>query len=783
MAIDIASELKRLYEQNKQRESSLSERLNQIDTYNGQVDPKVRGEMLDFSNRPQGYNPLNDIASAINYSEGKRAYRSAASEDFNSASDRSLSLLKEIDSMTGSGSAGAKEQAEAAALQRILGGKPTPTTPTVLKKNATSDTKQQEKNKQKQQNKPQEKPKDLLETATDFLFGATKKRVGDIDTRKKEIAKIAKSDPKKAEQMLREDYGSGSQLVDLITGQGTARKNLKATAELASFAVPFGKAGFIGSKAVVPGAITGGLQTASEEGATPMSVATGIGTGAALGGAVQGAGALIGGARKLVGKTPGMVSEKAAQGLGKATRSAHERIANEKGKDANKLIQQYIDRPVNGYDDILGPVKDKGKGGIFGEKMKLAEDQIQQTVKIAGSNIRLSGDDVIKALKKEATKISKELGGGTRKNAMKLIVKDAEKKYAKGASVKGALGTVRTANEKFGKAIVDDAGDAVVTAAQKLEANTFRELLKKRFPELKKALETQEDILTIRPLFTSARSTTKTQGTQLRPGAIKSLQDLINPMAWTEKAANNPAVASRMLQMGQGQAGGQGASKIPPGLLAKLAALGGSAAIKPGSPQQGQDEGYTQDETGYNNEGYDANSEINHDNSISDGVNVLTPEIMRAIRFDPDISTGMKAQFEKEWEDQQKRGVGGGGKKTEAQVARDEAGFLVDEALAAIEVGDVKTGPEAQIEDFKAMFNMASQSTVDFNTTISALKASIAKARAGTAFTPNEEKLLNKYTPNTGDSRQQIMTKLKGLQKMYEKNRGVQIQSNMAPLE
>ena len=48
------------------------------------------------------------------------------------------------------------------------------------------------------------------------------------------------------------------------------------------------------------------------------------------------------------------------------------------------------------------------------------------------------------------------------------------------------------------------------------------------------------------------------------------------------------------------------------------------------------------------------------------------------------------------------------------------------------------------------------------------IKATIAKARAGTSFTPNEEKLLNKYSPSEGDSEQVLRTKLNGLRALFK---------------
>lgn len=67
-------------QQAEQQYQSLTDRLNQLDAYAGQVNPMVRGQMLDFSSRPAGYNPLQDIASAVEFSERSRDARSGVAD-------------------------------------------------------------------------------------------------------------------------------------------------------------------------------------------------------------------------------------------------------------------------------------------------------------------------------------------------------------------------------------------------------------------------------------------------------------------------------------------------------------------------------------------------------------------------------------------------------------------------------------------------------------------------------------------------------------------------------
>jgi hypothetical protein len=114
-------------------------------------------------------------------------------------------------------------------------------------------------------------------------------------------------------------------------------------------------------------------------------------------------------------------------------------------------------------------------------------------------------------------------------------------------------------------------------------------------------------------------------------------------------------------------------------------------------------------------------------------------------------------------------GAGSQGKLTEQQQATSDTSFLVDKALNDLETKKIKTGfVEAPLENLKAKFGAADQDTLDFNVSLGSLKATLAKARAGTSFTPNEEALLNTYTPTAGDSAQELKTKLTGLKQLLD---------------
>lgn len=110
------------------------------------------------------------------------------------------------------------------------------------------------------------------------------------------------------------------------------------------------------------------------------------------------------------------------------------------------------------------------------------------------------------------------------------------------------------------------------------------------------------------------------------------------------------------------------------------------------------------------------------------------------------------------------------------QQARNDTSYMINQALSQLSNTNPATGPIApKFEELKSIINMGDSATIDFDRTISGLKASIAKARAGTAFTPNEEKLLNQYTPSVGDSKQQIVSKLTALQALFNSAGSTQV--------
>jgi len=106
---------------------------------------------------------------------------------------------------------------------------------------------------------------------------------------------VGRSNPEQAAQIASADLlgtrSRAEQISQKAQDKGAAsaifEEGVKPSLGTASFAVPFGKGANIATKALIPGAASGGLYAASEENATPESVAAGAATGSLFAGALS----------------------------------------------------------------------------------------------------------------------------------------------------------------------------------------------------------------------------------------------------------------------------------------------------------------------------------------------------------------------------------------------------------------------------------------------------------------------------------------------------------------
>lgn len=480
--------------------------------------------------------------------------------------------------------------------------------------------------------------------------------------------------------------------------------------------------------------------------------------------------------RRTLSKGAERTSQRAANKFVEITPSAMQRLQDE-GLDPQILLSKWGKQLGKDYDEMI-----KGSGRLIKE----AEDSISKTAGVTGRNIRIDGSGIIKQLSAEAKKIRGELGGGQRLKQIEAIIADAKRKYAKGITVQQARNILREANQRFGASVLDDTGDAVARAAQKLEANVLRDALKSRFPTIEKALNDQSELIQLRELLKRGKAVNAS-----KKGSNLGRMDLTRPGTFVDTVLNDPKITARLASRG---------GETVPGMT--RTALGGAMTGARGATTASLAEALMGQPGAYES---NINPSTMATSSPSPNTMSSASTMPGLSQSDANMSTSPFAPENLESAIQQivanggtlddvskfvgiatavqKMSTMGQGqvKKTEAQRARDEAAALTDDALSQLQGGSVVTGPiGARVEDVKSIFNRGDPETIDFNTTVSALKAAIAKARAGTSFTPNEEKLLDQYAPKSGDSMQQLMTKLQNLQVVYrmaaEREYGTQYQ-------
>jgi hypothetical protein len=104
--------------------------------------------------------------------------------------------------------------------------------------------------------------------------------------------------------------------------------------------------------------------------------------------------------------------------------------------------------------------------------------------------------------------------------------------------------------------------------------------------------------------------------------------------------------------------------------------------------------------------------------------------------------------------------------KIEGKSSSDNAKAITDAATAAYKLlaaGSVNTGMiGGRAAGWGAQLGVGGdQETLDFNLAVDNIYSAIAKIRGGTALTADEKKLLNRYLPQTGDSKQRVESKLR----------------------
>lgn len=276
--------------------------------------------------------------------------------------------------------------------------------------------------------------------------------------------------------------------------------------------------------------VTGGGMTGFGASESGQELAGTIG-GATIGGVMSGAGQLL-----------NWTGKKFTQKMIQASGSNENKIISKFGKTVNDILPKY----GKNVDELLGPISEKNKGGTFKIKLKEAEDIIQGTVDAAGGDVRIDGDDVIKLLKKQLKIEKTGIEDQSIVRGLEKIIKSVQKKYKNGISANQALTILRKANSKYGQAMAKAPKGSTIAIAKMTEAETMRETLKFMFPEIAEALQTQSEILTLRPMVQSARGTAVSSAGQ---GLFPKGFELQKPLTWPVAGPILEATGEKVLPM------------------------------------------------------------------------------------------------------------------------------------------------------------------------------------------------------------------------------------------
>lgn len=250
------------------------------------------------------------------------------------------------------------------------------------------------------------------------------------------------------------------------------------------------------------------------------------------------------------------------------------------GFDLNKLTAKYWKKGA-GYDEMLGKVDERGKGGVFKQGLDQAETAIQKVMKSSSQNTKVLMNDFVKDLQAEKRLLAKIPGNESNITALDEFIKGFQAKYAKGITPKQLLEVKRATDSRFGAAVANETTGTPTAQAQKMLANASRNVLKKLFPTVKDALDTQSEILTMRPIINRARAITSTRGSEIRVGKVSNV-DLLNPLSWikaSEVILDDPKRASRLLKSTEEVIEG----KIRAPMMTKGSIVGRTAGILAGT--------------------------------------------------------------------------------------------------------------------------------------------------------------------------------------------------------
>lgn len=278
-----------------------------------------------------------------------------------------------------------------------------------------------------------------------------------------------------------------------------------------------------------------------------------------------GAGSLVGAGLGAVGKAIGVVGRGGAEAAGELASKAGSTIAaNTADNLGSKVAQKAVTTLIKPSATLSGDALEAGisipktylqNQAILGTDVKtmvpkinnLLSEQEARITSISDANATkmLSGDSVVKALEEQKLNLSKNLGNQEKITALDAVINEAKAKYASGISVGDARDIVRNANMQFGKSIIQDTKGAIVSSAQKIEANALNSTLKTTYPEIADALKQEQGLIMLRS------AVDKQAGKVIAgDGLPVDLNPLDIPKGIAAKTVGRPGVLGKVAEIG-----------------------------------------------------------------------------------------------------------------------------------------------------------------------------------------------------------------------------------------
>lgn len=586
-----------------------------------------------------------------------------------------------------------------------------------------------------------------------------------------------------------EELAKVSQPLSLDKGSAL-RQQVSDSANIAAWAVPFGKGGTVASKVLKPGAAVGALTSVNPDvdvSELPEKMVTGAVKGMALSGLVHGAGQVVGKAKNAISKTGGKLQE-GGKGVRQGVRQIRlkpEVGGAQKEIGVNKVLDDlgFKGTPQQQYEKLQPTMtkiekvirKTLEKSPLKFDK-KVVRDEIMQTLDdqgfLVGAKAKVSAskalDDVMNDV---VTKGGKDLG------SMQLF------------SVKQKLNKIsQRVSDKMDRGMTVSPIDEVMMATR----DALDGIIAKYHPDIKDYTLAQSALFDAARPLSGARTNApvfRVAGTSLPAAITTRAKDRLGQVA--EGTGNLMSSFSDKIPstIGGDKLISSFVNKTPKDLMSNVVArtpslIGGVDQV--GNEQDNSQNTY-QDQTAYEKTNSNLDSSNNHTNDISQKPTHVNPygasveELAQLYTLalasgDKSAISQLKAMYETEVEYQKNSGVKSGQRLPASNVA------ALSEMKAAI---NLLPSLWTLYEESKGVFNPAlgkirtinpyDQDAQKANATIFLIKQIIGKGLEGGVLRKEDEYKYEKILPKLTDTPQTVEAKIKLLEQILQEKQDTYI--------